>query len=189
MVDITQTRTTALEFLALPETTQPMQLIEGEIIVSPAPTLFHQMLAGLFFTHLNLRIPDGIVFMAPVDLHLDDGNVTQPDVVWVAAEGRCRLLFKYMEGAPDLIIEILSPGTATLDRTRKFDLYERHGVSEYWLVDPETRRIEVFTLTEGKYTTYHRFTQDETLVSPRLGASLDLKLIWKDVPGVTTPPE
>ncbi len=186
MLDTTQTRTTAAEFLALPETMQPMQLIEGEIIVSPSPTLFHQMLAFIVAKALEHMIPDGMVFLAPVDLRLDDSNVTQPDVVWVAAEGRCQLLYTYMQGTPELIIEILSPGTAKIDRTRKFRLYERHGVSEYWLMDPSARLVEVFTLTEGKYSRYQQFASDETLVSPRLGASLDLTLIWKEVPGVTT---
>lgn len=179
MVDsLIQAKMTAAEFFDLPETTEPTQLIDGEILMAPAPVPYHQKLSGRLYTGLESIIPNGEVYFSPLDLYLDEENVPQPDVIWVAADGRCKITEKRFEGPPELIIEILSPGTARVDKVRKFRLYEKHGVTEYWIVNGEERFIEVFTLTEGKYFSYGIFDEDTPLQSPRLNATLDLKKIF-----------
>lgn len=166
------------DFFSGPETNQPIQLIAGVVVVSETPSPKHQEVCGNLFLWLDNIAPNGEVYFSPLDLYLDDENVPQPDLIWVAADGRCTITPKRFEGPPELIIEILSPGTARIDKVKKFHLYERHGVSEYWIVNAEEHFVEVFTLQEGHYTRYAIYTEDETLVSPRLGGSLDLKPIF-----------
>ncbi|MBL8134192.1 MAG: Uma2 family endonuclease [Anaerolineae bacterium] len=178
MVDTLTTQMTAAEFFDLPETNQPTQLIDGELIVAASPIPYHQKLSGRFFKGLENIIPNGEVYFSPLDLYLDDANVPQPDLIWVAADGRCLITPKRFEGPPELIIEILSPGTARVDKIRKYRLYERHGVSEYWIVNAEERYVEVFTLVDGRYSLYGVFDEETPLTSPRLGATLDLKAIF-----------
>jgi Uma2 family endonuclease len=87
-----------------------------------------------------------IVVISPMDVHLDDENVVQPDVFWVSgADSLCKLGEDgHWHGAPDLVVEVLSPSTALRDHGVKFALYERFGTREYWLIDPEGEFVEVF---------------------------------------------
>ncbi len=158
MVD--KTWVTAADFLQMPESNQIIQLIKGEIVTSPAPLLDHQRIVGAVYRLLLGLIPDGEVFIAPVDVHLDDANVLQPDVFWVSDEnGRCMSIEgRYFKGAPDLCVEVLSPRTARQDRTVKFLLYEHHGIREYWIIDPATKTLEVWVLNEGQFMLQGSFT-------------------------------
>lgn len=166
---VERTRITAAEFSQLPETTQPTQLIEGEIIVSPAPIPTHQIICLRLGRRIEDLMPNGLVFIAPIDLYLDEENMPQPDILWVAENGRCKVTEKRLEGAPELIVEILSPSTARIDRREKFLLYQRHGVTEYWLADPIARFVEVYVLTEGHYIQQGIYDADETFTSAVLG--------------------
>src|SRR5215212_5979847 len=102
---VERTRLSALEFLDLPETNTPTELIEGEIIVSPAPSLRHQGAARSTFRVLDRLIPDGELFFAPVDVYLAPDIVVQPDLVWLSAAkgGGKRIGDRYIEGAPALV--------------------------------------------------------------------------------------
>src|SRR5687768_16231992 len=126
-----RTRMTADEFFQLPETMQPTELIDGELIASPTPTPKHQLAVGAFFTLIHGLIPDGVVLFAPLSVYLDEENIPEPDVMWVAENSRCVITEKRLEGPPDLIVEVFSPGTAKRDKRDKFKLYEKHGVREY----------------------------------------------------------
>lgn len=146
MADMTRTRTTLEEFQALPESLEHIELIDGELIVSPTPKFKHQNAVLNTASDLKQRMAQGKVVVSPMDVYLDDENVVQPDVFWVSgAESLCKLDSDgYWHGAPDLAVEVLSPSTARRDHREKFALYERFGTREYWLVDPEAEFVEVF---------------------------------------------
>ncbi|MBN1286776.1 MAG: Uma2 family endonuclease [Anaerolineae bacterium] len=148
-VETASTQVTIKEFLALPESSRLIELVEGEIIMTPPPVDAHQKIAGDIFFWLRQNVTGGTFRFAPTGVYLDDENFVEPDLFWVGAESaRCRLIEnKYWRGAPGLIVEILSPPTARQDRGVKFDLYERHGVREYWIVDPEAAFLEVYALS------------------------------------------
>ncbi len=153
MAEMTRTRMTAKEFLELPESNMPIELINGEIIMSPTPKDPHQDIVLSIAILLKPMVTAGKVKVAPMDVHFDDVNVVQPDVFWAGGEGsRCQLGDDgYWHGAPDLVVEVLSPSTSSHDRGVKYDLYEKYGVREYWLVEPDAKYIEIYVLQEGKF--------------------------------------
>ncbi|MCU0515005.1 MAG: Uma2 family endonuclease [Anaerolineae bacterium] len=161
-------RLTAAEYATLPETLLPTELIDGEIVEMPAPTLHHQRLAARIFKVIDQLKPDGEVYFAPADVHLDDRLVVQPDVLWVAADNtRCvNVEDKYFRGAPDLVVEILSPGTAFHDRVTKFALYEQHGTRELWLIDAAEGLIEVWSREEAAFRRVGLYGRQQTFTSP-----------------------
>ena len=120
------------------------ELIDGEVIEMTAPKIKHQLLSGRLYRLIDDLKPDGVVIFAPVDVYLDEYNILEPDVVWVAANSICKIEVNRLIGAPDLVVEILSPSTAKRDKIDKFALYEKHGTREYWLVDPDHNQIEVW---------------------------------------------
>jgi Uma2 family endonuclease len=143
---VERTRMSTAEYFALPETMQPMELINGEIIMSPAPVPRHQGI--ILNTALTLRdlsrTIGGKVYVAPIDVYLDEGQVPQPDVVYLAPGSRCEVTDKRLVGPPDLVVEVFSPGTVRRDKLDKFELYERYGVREYWMLDPQEVYVEVY---------------------------------------------
>jgi Uma2 family endonuclease len=172
MADQTQIRMTASEFFQLPETTQPIELIDGELIMSPAPVPPHQRASRRLIVLLDAIIPDGELFYAPIDVYLDDENVVQPDILWIAKDSHCKTGEKRLEGPPDLVIEVFSPGTARRDKVTKFRLYERHGVREYWMVDPQERYIEVHRLESGRFVLQSVYEPGMTFASAVLGGQI-----------------
>lgn len=178
MMNQPKTRIGAHDFLELPETNTPTELIDGEVIVSPTPVPEHQRLVIRLLDLVRDLVPDGEVFVAPLSVYLDDDNVPEPDVMWVAENSRCKVTDRWLEGPPDLIVEVLSPGTARADKTVKYLLYERHGVREYWLVDGAKRTIEAWTLREAHFALIGTFGIDEPFESPLLNAVVDLRALF-----------
>src|SRR5438552_3451185 len=137
-----------------PEDGRRYELYDGEVYVVPSPIALHQVVSGRLFLALEeyTRAHGGIVLYAPLDIVLTDYDVVQPDVLLFKAE-RARLinLRKVTRHAPDLAIEILSRSTAANDRGRKMALLARRHVREYWLVDPDAVRIDVFTLIGERF--------------------------------------
>lgn len=160
---------TAAEFFELPETNNIIELINGDLIVSPPPILDHQRLVFKFGKLIESLMPDGEVFIAPVAVYLDEDNVPEPDVVWVAANSRCIVTVKCLEGPPDLIVEVLSPGTERRDRKDKFELYQKYGVREYWMADSQGQYIEVYRHENGIFVRQGVYGPDETFESAALG--------------------
>ncbi|MEW6744633.1 MAG: Uma2 family endonuclease [Planctomycetota bacterium] len=145
---------TYADYAALPDDGRRHQVIEGELVVTPAPDESHQR------SLLNLvRLIDGYVrsgevgriYFAPLDVVLSDENVVQPDLLYVSRERLTIITNANVQGAPDLVIEVLSASTAHLDRGGKREIYARFGVREYWLVSPEAGTIEVLVLREGSF--------------------------------------
>ena len=129
---------TASEFLSLPVSNTFHELLDGEEVMSPSPTRNHQVTLGRVFLLLEHGAPHGEVILAPMDVYLDDSNVVQPDLLWIAQGSACKWVEgKYLNGAPDLVAEIFSPGTVRRDKKDKFRLYEKFGVREYWMIDPD----------------------------------------------------
>lgn len=145
---------TADEYFALPETMQPQNLIDGRLYVSPAPIVRHQRITGHLYVCLYEFATDrgGEVILSPTDCQLDDRTVVQPDLGYISAERLAILTEKRVEGAPDLVIEVLSPGTRRFDRQKKLAVYARNGVHEAWLVDPDAETVTVFTGTGNEWT-------------------------------------
>jgi Uma2 family endonuclease len=166
----TKTRVTTAEFLTLPETMQRTELIDGEIFMAPAPELRHQ--DDILCTAFTLRrlAPQGKMYISPVDVVLDEYNTVQPDVLWIAPESQCVPEDgKRLRGAPDLVVEVLSPGTARRDRREKFALYEKHGAREYWMMDAEAQFVEVWVRGESGFVRLGIFAPDERFTSPLIG--------------------
>ncbi len=162
-------RMTASEFFKLPETNTPTELIEGELIVAPAPIPMHQRISRLGLYTLQSLIPNGELFYAPIDVYLDENNVLQPDIIWIAEDSQCQVTDKRLVGAPDLVVEIFSPGTSCRDRREKCELYERFGVREYWMIDPEEQYIEVHSLQDGRFVRQGVYIPDQTFEPRVLG--------------------
>ena len=174
------TRMTAAAFLQQPETNLPVELINGEVMMSPTPVPAHQRAVGRIFKLLDSLIPDGEVFVAPLDVYLDEANVVQPDVMWVAEKSACTILDSYVQGAPDLVVEVLSPSTARHDKSTKFRLYEQYGAREYWLVDPQAEFVEVWQRENEDFALSGVFGPGDTFDSPALGKSIDANRIFGD---------
>lgn len=131
------------------------ELFDGEIMKRSAPSLIHQRISRKLLGKLDAFIEEkklGEIFSAPVDLYLDEYNSFQPDLAFVSKE-RTFLIEDgdYIRGAPDLIVEIISPGTVKRDRVIKKDLCERFAIREYWLVDPLNKGIEIYVMQGDKY--------------------------------------
>ena len=158
------------------------ELLDGELIMVPAPNMAHQgistILLRLIDTLVYLR-KLGKVFHAPTDVVFSDTDTVQPDLIFVSNERSHIITEDNIRGAPDLVIEILSPSTAGRDRTFKRTLYERNGVKEYWMVDPSARNITVLLLGQDGYELAGIYGEGQTLTSPTLpGFSLNLDDIF-----------
>lgn len=166
------------DYKSLPESeTERYELVEGELIMVPSLNEYHQRVSGSlefilwkFVQKGNL----GRIYYAPFDVHLGD-NVVQPDILFVFKERSYVITEEEIKGAPDLVIEILSPATAERDRTYKKVLYARYGVREYWIVDPEKKIIEVLTLKKEGYESFNIYKKIDTLNSSLL-PGLNIKL-------------
>ena len=146
------------------------ELIDGELIMAPAPYLAHQ---GII-VRLTKLLPSeesglGFLFVAPADVVLSPHDVVQPDLLFVAAERADIITAANVQGAPDLVVEILSPSTAQRDWTQKRELYARHGVKEMWLIDPDAKIVWQAFLNEGELAVVNVYIEGETLISPTLG--------------------
>lgn len=154
MSTVTRPRATIADYERLPEGA-PYQLIDGELIMTPSPAPFHQIVsARLEFALMGFVIERGLgtVLDAPIDIVLSEGDVYQPDIIFIRSERRAIIGEKNIQGAPDLVVEILSPSTAYYDLRTKRDIYEKAGVQEYWVVDPMGRQVEVFANRDGLFS-------------------------------------
>jgi len=160
------------------------QLLDGEMILAPSPTSRHQMLVLSLASVLQQFVSErflGRVRIAPLDVVLSAHDVAQPDILFVSNARSAIITEANIQGAPDLVVEILSPGTAEYDRGYKQALYGRHGVREYWLVDPDDSTVEVLTLVEQGLETFATYSRRQTLESLLLeGLSIELDAIFQE---------
>jgi Uma2 family endonuclease len=142
------------DYAALPDDGRRHEIHEGELSVTPAPNPRHQDIVLNVATVLRAHVAEhglGKVFVAPVDVILSDTTIVQPDVVYVATDRLALISGRGIEGAPTLVLEVLSPATASNDRHTKMQLYARHGVPWYWIVDPDARTLDAYALRGAVY--------------------------------------
>src|SRR6266566_8559280 len=142
------------EYAALPDDGQRYEIVNGVLVMAPAPSPEHQAIVLEIASYLRIHIKLaslGRVFPAPIDVDLGPKNVFQPDVVVVLNTHLDRVAEKKIVGAPDLVVEVASPSTAAYDRLTKYDIYARSGVAEYWIVKPTSRTVEVLVLENREY--------------------------------------
>ena len=147
------------------------ELIDGELILAPAPRRDHQTVEVRLGSRLHLFVDEnelGVVYFAPRDVVFSDTNIVQPDLLFISNERMHIDTEAEVWGGPDLVVEILSPSTEARDRTVKRALYARHGVNEYWIVDPDARTIAVQFLGEQGFEPVATYGEGDTLVSPTL---------------------
>jgi len=160
---------TADDYRALPEGGHPRyQLVEGELIVSPSPSWLHQKILLNLFRILDAHLgkqPIGEIAIAPVDVYLTEHDVLQPDLLFISKERSHLIREDGVHGAPDLVIEILSPSNAQLDKTRKRIIYAAGGVRELWLVDPILRQIHLYEFAKNSTKAIQILDDDDLLQS------------------------
>jgi Uma2 family endonuclease len=162
---------TAVDWLEYPDDGRLYEILGGELHVSPPPGIEHQRIAGNLYSALRSFVLTqrlGEVFFAPTGVKLSEHDVPEPDIVVVLAEHAHKVGEAWIDGAPDLVVEILSPGTASRDLSVKREIYEQSGIPEYWIVDRKAGAVEVLTLEGGRYVRFGRFERGSVLRSKRL---------------------
>ena len=133
---------------------QRYEIIDGELLMVPAPGILHQDWLGDLYSLVRVFVKKnklGRLFFAPVDVVLDHKNTVQPDLVFVAKNNMGIIQSRGIFGTPDLVVELVSPSSSHRDRNAKMKLYARFGVKEYWIGDAAKRSIEILSLTKGRY--------------------------------------
>jgi Uma2 family endonuclease len=168
-----QAKFTYDDFVLFPDDGKRHELIDGDHYVTPSPSLRHQTVSGRLFLALGKSLeanPIGQVWAAPLDVVLSTFDVVEPDLIYVSRERASVLTRKNIQGAPDLAVEILSPGTRKTDEVTKRRAYERCGIREYWVVDPDLDLVKVYRLTGGKFERVAELSSegDDVLTTPLL---------------------
>ncbi len=157
------------DYLNLPDDGRRYEIIEGVLYVTNAPDIDHQFTVMEIAFHIKQFVAErrlGYVLTAPFEVHLSEtSRPVQPDVLFIKTEDWPDPGAKFFEGAPALIVEVLSPSTSRVDQSIKFTAYEQAGVPEYWIANPKTRSVQVFTLSRGEYAQLGEFTGDEVIES------------------------
>lgn len=154
----------------MPETNIPHELWDGELIISPTPSFYHQEITLRFYEILARWVRTrklGKAITAPIDMVLSPSRSVQPDVAFISNERRS-IIQRVIHGPADLVVEVISEGGRQRDRIDKRDLYEQHGVKEYWIVDPEAKTVEVLSLQNQEYKLMGRWRTGETASSTLL---------------------
>ena len=155
-------------YAAIPDNGKRYQVVNGVLFMSPAPNKWHQKAVGRIFRYLAAHIEEtrmGEVYIAPFDVELAPNIIVQPDVMILLKPHLEKATDKRIIGAPDLVVEISSPGTAGFDRRQKQDAYAHAGVPEYWIVDPASHTIELLILKNNAYLSPGIFQGQQTLPS------------------------
>lgn len=170
------------DYKVLPETGPRYQLIEGSLYMAPATSRYHQHISrNIEFVILKWIEGGGggEIYDAPFDVYLDNENVFQPDLSYVSPRNLGILTDAGAEGAPDLVIEILSARTRKIDLGPKKKVYARSGVRELWIVDPEPRTLAQFDLTNSVETPVRQLTEEGSLTSEILpGLTIEAATIF-----------
>ena len=180
-----QARLTYQDYFDLPESDERYELIDGELYMAPTPIPEHQ----IFLFYLTKVVEEfitghglGRVIIAPQDVILSDDVVLQPDMMFVSNE-RLHIIKwgQYVQGAPDLVVEVLSPSTARHDRTLKRERYARFGVREYWIADIVGRTIEVNVSSGDKFEVVGVYGEGDIFESPLLtGLEVDISGVFEN---------
>jgi len=174
------------EFMALPDDGKRYELIEGELVLNPAAVPLHRQItlriASTLLNYFDER-RNGRVYTGPLDIVLSDATVLEPDVVVILNERVALIGSKNVQGAPDIAIEVLSPGTRRRDEGAKRRLYEHHGVIEYWIVDPEAELVKIYRRSGTAFAPAVEIDTDAggAITSPLLPEfSLDVRQVFAE---------
>ncbi|MBI3359091.1 MAG: Uma2 family endonuclease [Nitrospirae bacterium] len=173
------------DYLLFPQDGKRHELIDGEHFMSPAPKTFHQSILGHLFTAFSNFLKQsklGKVFMAPTDVVLSDLDVVEPDLLFIASANLHFITENNIQGAPDLVVEVLSPSSRKTDEMIKRKLYQQYGVQEYWIVDPELQMVKIYRMTESGYVRTAELSSEknEILTTPLLpGMEIELTAIFE----------
>lgn len=146
------TRLTYEDYCLLPNDGKRYEVIEGELFVTPPPIPRHQRAVTRLTTELASFVKNhrlGEVFVSPIDVVFSEYDVVEPDVVFISRARASIVKEKFISGAPDLVVEVISETTAKVDRAAKLKLYARFGVQEYWIIDPGNQSAEIYRLQES----------------------------------------
>ncbi len=172
------------DYRQLPDDGNRYEVLEGLLCVTPAPTSYHQTLSRrLQFLFYQLELEGkGLVFNAPIDLLIPGAEPAQPDLVYLAPGQESLVTRRGIEGVPEVVIEILSPSTATRDRTVKLHLYEGNGVRRYGLLDPSARTFELFVLDGPGYRLEASLGPGDQLALADYGVTIDMAALFAGLP-------
>ena len=179
-----QTRSTSKlgyeQYVCIPDDGRRHEIIDGDHYLNPAPATYHQRLSGRIHFQLyeQIDLPRiGEVYCAPTDVQLTDHDIVQPDLIVVLNERKAIITPTKIKGVPDLVVEILSESTIKNDRVLKKELFERVGIPEYWIVDPEEHAVDQFVLAVEHYD--HRGVYaDKLRVATIPNVTVDLSQVW-----------
>ena len=174
---------TVEDYRSIPEGGPRYELIEGQMIMAPAPSRQHQKISRnlqfLIMRYLEEH-PIGAIYNAPFDVELNQFNVFQPDLVYVRAERASVFTDQGVTGAPDLVVEVLSPKTSKYDLGPKREVYARSGVSELWVIDPESRKLSSYYLQQDNQNPAYAISEDAFWESPLFpGLRLSLRQVFE----------
>ena len=179
MAPATSTKLTYEDYALLPDDGRRHEIVDGEHYVNPSPNIPHQRISRRIAFALTAYAEThrlGEVFYAPCDVLLSDFDVVEPDIIFVSAEHAAIVTNANIKGAPDLVIEILSPSSRKYDEVVKLKRYDATGVGEYWIVDPERETVNVYRRADGRFALAETADAVTTPLLP--GFSLPLREIF-----------
>lgn len=157
------------DYLALPDDGRRYEIIEGSLYVTNAPNIDHQFTVFEIARQMGNHVIEkgvGRVITTPFEVHLSqETRPVQPDVLFIKSERWPGAGAAYFAGAPDLVVEVLSPSTSRTDQVVKFTAYEQAGVAEYWIANPKTQSVQVFTLSGREYALVDQFVGEDVIAS------------------------
>lgn len=171
------------DYVLLPDDGYRYEILDGDLVMTPAPNPRHQNVLLNLASVIREWVASadlGKVYIAPIDVLLERTIVVQPDLLFIQRERLQIVTERGIEGAPDLVVEILSPGTAQRDRLAKARIYARRGVGDYWIVDPDRRTLEAFHLAQKRYRKVASLRGKHTLHPVRFpNLVISLPDLWK----------
>lgn len=162
-------RLTYEDYCLLPNDGKRYEIIDGELFVTPSPNFLHQIVVTRLIFYLSAYLvehPLGQVIVSPFDVVFSQFDVVEPDILYVSHARSSVLTKKNVQGSPDLLVEVLSPSTAKIDRTTKLKLYARFGVEEYWIIDPESPSAEIYRRAKATLDLTAKLDAKDSLTSP-----------------------
>ncbi|MDF2670663.1 MAG: Uma2 family endonuclease, partial [Paenibacillus sp.] len=157
-------------YAAMPDDGQRYEIFDGALeMMSPGPSRNHQTVGGeLEFILKQSCRSDYLIYDAPFDVILSERNVLQPDIMMIQRSRQHIVTMRGIEGPPDLVVEIISPGSRKRDRIKKMSIYAKHSILEYWVVDSDARTLEQYRLAGEKYELHNLYEENERVTSDKL---------------------
>ena len=170
------------EYVLLPQDRNRYEILDGELYMTPSPGYLHQWIVACLVAILQDHVSRqnlGVVLAAPLDVVLSETSIVQPDILFLRSHRLPPRDAKNITAVPDLVVEVLSPASVEQDRVDKKTAYARHGVAQYWIVDPDARTLEMYALSGADYALAADFRGDAAATSSLFpGLSIPLARLW-----------